>query len=60
MIIKTRSILDSEVSILVDFGKIEISSSLRADIVHHKKIYTYRAVSNWQWRILLDGDAEYH
>ena len=30
MIIKTRSILDSEVSVLVDFGKIEISSSLRA------------------------------
>ena len=32
MIIKTRSILDKEVLVLVDFGKIKISSSLRADI----------------------------
>ena len=32
MIIKTRSIFDSEVSILEDFGKIDTSSSLRVDI----------------------------
>ena len=32
MIIKTRSNFDYEVSTLVDFGKIDASSSLRADI----------------------------
>ena len=32
MIIKTRSIFDCEVLALIDFGKIDAISSLRADI----------------------------
>ena len=60
MIIKTRSIFDKEVSVLVDFGKIEISSSLMADICPPYEDISIPSCFKLAMEDITRRDAEYH